>query len=146
MERGRLAASIAAGVDGGSISDLLPYGVYTLPEISMVGRTEEELTEAAVPHVVGIARYREISRGVIAGDRYGMLKLLVEPSSRQLLGVHVIGTAATEIVHIGQTVMGTGATIDFLIEAVFQLSDLRRRLQDGRARCNEPALCLERLR
>jgi NAD(P) transhydrogenase len=119
MEQGRLAASIAAGVDGGAISELLPYGVYTLPEISMVGRTEEELTEAAVPYVVGTARYREISRGVIAGDRYGMLKLLVDPSSRQLLGVHVIGTAATEIVHIGQTVMGTGATIDFLIEAVF---------------------------
>lgn len=119
MEQGRLAASAAAGVDGGSMSEFLPYGIYTLPEISMVGRTEEQLTEAAVPYVVGIARYREISRGVIAGDRYGLLKLLVEPATRQLLGVHVIGTAATEIVHIGQIVMGTGATIDYLIEAVF---------------------------
>jgi NAD(P) transhydrogenase len=119
MEQGRIAASVAAGVDGGSISELLPYGIYTLPEISMVGRTEEELTEAAVPYVVGIARYREIARGVIAGDQYGMLKLLVEPTSRRLLGVHVIGTGATEIVHIGQAVMGSGGTIDFLIETVF---------------------------
>ena len=97
----------------------MPTGVYAVPEIAMVGRTEEELTDEAVPYVVGIARWREMARGLMTGDEDGMLKLLVDPESGCLLGVHVIGTGATDLVHIGQAVMGGGSTIEFLVTAVF---------------------------
>ena len=97
----------------------MPSGVYAIPEIGMVGRTEEELTDAAVPYVAGIARWHELARGLMTGDEDGLLKLLVSPQSRCLLGVHVIGTGATDLVHIGQAVMGGTATIDFLVTAVF---------------------------
>jgi NAD(P) transhydrogenase len=119
MEQGRLAASTASGLEAHSMPALLPYGIYTIPEISVVGANEQDLTEAGSPYVVGIARYRELARGAIAGDRHGMLKLLVHADSRQLLGVHVLGTAATEIVHIGQTAMAAGLPVDHLIDAVF---------------------------
>jgi NAD(P) transhydrogenase len=85
----------------------------------MVGRTEEELTDASIPYVVGLARWSELARGLMSGDEDGMLKLLVSPESRCVLGVHVIGTGATDLVHIGQAVMGGGSTIDFLVTAVF---------------------------
>src|SRR4029434_1333174 len=94
--------------------DLLPIGIYTIPEISYVGRTEAELTEASVPYAVGISRYRELARGQIIGDSYGLLKLLVHAEDRALLGVHVFGTGATELVPIGETVMGNGGTGDYL--------------------------------
>ena len=123
MEQGRLASAHAFGVDA-SMSELLPVGIYTIPEISYVGRTEEELTEAAVPYEVGISRYRELARGHILGDTYGMLKLLVSPEDRTILGVHVLGTNATEVIHIGQTVMGFDGTIDYLIDAVFNYPTL----------------------
>jgi NAD(P) transhydrogenase len=97
----------------------LPYGIYTIPEISFVGRTERELTEADVPYVIGITRYRELARGEIAGDNTGLLKLLVNANSRVLEGVHIFGTAATELVHIGQTAMAGGLTVDYLVDAVF---------------------------
>jgi NAD(P) transhydrogenase len=106
------------------MSELLPIGIYTIPEISYVGRTEEELTAAAVPYEIGISRYRELARGNILGDTYGMLKLLVSPTDRTILGVHVLGTNATEVVHIGQTVMGLGGTIDYLVGAVFNYPTL----------------------
>jgi NAD(P) transhydrogenase len=123
MEQGRLASAHAFG-EKASMSELLPIGIYTIPEISYVGRTEEELTAAAVPYEVGISRYRELARGNILGDTYGMLKLLVSPSDRTILGVHVLGTNATEVVHIGQTVMGLGGTIDYLVGAVFNYPTL----------------------
>jgi NAD(P) transhydrogenase len=85
----------------------------------MVGRTEEDLTESAVPYVAGIARWREMARGLMSGDEDGMLKLLASPSDGALLGVHVLGTGATDLVHIGQAVMGCGGTIEFLLSAVF---------------------------
>jgi NAD(P) transhydrogenase len=85
----------------------------------MVGRTEEQLTDEAVPYVVGIARWSELARGLMTGDEEGMLKLLVSPDDGKLLGVHVIGTGATDLVHIGQAVMGGDAGIDFLVTAVF---------------------------
>ena len=91
------------------MGELLPIGIYTIPEISFVGRTEEELTEAGVPYEVGISRYRELARGQILGDSHGMLKLLVSPDDRTLLGVHVFGTGATELVHIGQVADGAPA-------------------------------------
>lgn len=119
MEQGRIAALRAFDEPVTHLPELVPTGVYAIPEIGMVGRTEEELTDAAVPYVTGIARWRELARGLMSGDEDGMLKLLVSPSERRLLGVHVIGTGATDLVHIGQAVMGGSATIDFLVTAVF---------------------------
>ncbi|MEU9024017.1 Si-specific NAD(P)(+) transhydrogenase [Actinomadura sp. NPDC048394] len=124
MEQGRLAAHHACGEPVSDIIDLQPIGIYTIPEISFVGRTEDALTEAKVPFEVGVSRYRELARGQIIGDSYGMLKLLVSPEDRRLLGVHVFGTGATELVHIGQTVMGLGGTVDYLVNAVFNYPTL----------------------
>jgi NAD(P) transhydrogenase len=97
----------------------LPYGIYTIPELSYVGRNERELTADGMPYVVGIARYRELARGEIAGDNTGLLKLLVNTETRRVEGVHVFGTSATELVHIGQTAMAGGLTVDYLVDAVF---------------------------
>jgi NAD(P) transhydrogenase len=119
MEQGRIAALHAFGEPVAELPELVPTGVYAIPEIGMVGRTEEELTDAAVPYVPGIARWRELARGLMTGDEDGMLKLLVSPGDGRLLGVHVIGTGATDLVHIGQAVMGGAAGIDFLVTAVF---------------------------
>jgi NAD(P) transhydrogenase len=124
MEQGRLAAAHAFDHPTHSMSELLPFGIYTIPEISYVGRNEEELTEAACPYEIGISRYRELARGQILGDSYGMLKLLVSLEDRTLLGVHVLGTGATELVHIGQAVMGNGGTVDYLVDAVFNYPTL----------------------
>jgi NAD(P) transhydrogenase len=124
MEQGRLAAAHALDQPTHGMSELLPFGIYTIPEISYVGRNEEELTEAACPYEVGISRYRELARGQILGDSYGMLKLLVALDDRKLLGVHVLGTNATEVVHIGQAVMGNGGTVDYLVDAVFNYPTL----------------------
>jgi NAD(P) transhydrogenase len=119
MEQGRIAALHAFGEPVHELPELVPTGVYAIPEIGMVGRTEEELTDAAVPYVAGVARWHELARGLMSGDEDGMLKLLVSLDDRRLLGVHVIGTGATDLVHIGQAVMGGAATIDFLVTAVF---------------------------
>jgi NAD(P) transhydrogenase len=119
MEQGRIAALHAFDQPVRSLAELIPTGIYAIPEVSMVGRTEEDLTEAAVPYVVGIARWSEMARGLMSGDEDGMLKLLVAPDDRRLLGVHVLGTGATDLVHIGQAVMGGGGTADFLVDAVF---------------------------
>ncbi len=125
MEQGRLAAHAAFGEPVTQLStELQPIGIYTIPEISYVGRTESQLTESAVPYEVGISRYRELARGAIVGDSYGMLKLLVSPETRKLLGVHLFGTNATELVHIGQAIMATGGTIDYLVDAVFNYPTL----------------------
>ena len=125
MEQGRRATYHAFGEPvGNKLGDLQPIGIYTIPEISYVGRTEEELTRENVPFEVGISRYRELARGAILGDSYGMLKILVHAESRELLGVHVFGTNATELVHIGQTVMGCGGTVDYLVDAVFNYPTL----------------------
>jgi NAD(P) transhydrogenase len=124
MEQGRLAAYGAFGEPANSLGELLPIGVYTIPEISYVGRNETQLTDASIPYEVGSSRYRELARGQILGDSYGMLKLLVSLEDRRLLGVHVFGTNATEIVHIGQAVMGNGGTVDYLVDAVFNYPTL----------------------
>ncbi len=119
MEQGRLAACHAFGVEAHSFPDLLPYGIYTIPEISVVGRNEQELTEAGMSYEVGHASYKEIARGQIVGDQAGLLKLLFDPETRKLLGVHIIGDGACELIHIGQAVMSLGGTIDYLIDTVF---------------------------
>jgi NAD(P) transhydrogenase len=124
MEQGRLAAHHACDEPVRGMPQLQPIGIYTIPEISFIGRTEDELTRQRVPFEVGIARYRELARGQIIGDSYGMLKLLVSPDDRKLLGVHVFGTGATELVHIGQTVMGCEGTVDYLVDTVFNYPTL----------------------
>jgi NAD(P) transhydrogenase len=124
MEQGRVAALDALGQDHAARPELLPIGIYTIPEISFVGKTETELTDAGVPYEVGLSRYRELARGAILGESHGLLKILVSQDDRKLLGVHVLGTGATEVVHIGQAVMGAGGTLDYLVDAVFNYPTL----------------------
>jgi NAD(P) transhydrogenase len=124
MEQGRVAAHHACGEPLRAVRKLQPIGIYSIPEISFVGRTEEQLTKESVPFEVGVARYRELARGQIIGDSYGVLKLLVSTDDRTLLGVHVFGTGATELVHIGQAVMGCDGTVDYLVDAVFNYPTL----------------------
>jgi NAD(P) transhydrogenase len=124
MEQGRLAAMHAFGESISTTEIPQPIGIYSIPEISFVGKTESELTDACVPFEVGVSRYRELARGQIVGDSYGVLKMLVSPLDRKLLGVHVFGTQATELIHIGQAVMGCGGTVDYLVDAVFNYPTL----------------------
>ncbi|HEX4701806.1 MAG TPA: Si-specific NAD(P)(+) transhydrogenase [Pseudonocardiaceae bacterium] len=124
MEQGRLAAYHACGEPVQAMSAQQPIGIYTIPEISFIGKTEDQLTAERIPFEVGVSRYRELARGQIIGDSYGVLKLLVSPEDRSLLGVHVFGTGATELVHIGQAVMGCGGTVDYLVDAVFNYPTL----------------------
>ena len=145
MEQGRLAAAHAFGIESASMSEILPIGIYTIPEISYVGRTEEELTDAAVPYEVGISRYRELARGQILGDTYGMLKLLVSPDAGTVLGVHVLGTNATEVVHIGQAVMGFGGSVDYLVDAVFNYPTLAESYKVAALDAKNKLLAIERL-
>jgi NAD(P) transhydrogenase len=119
MDQGRLAAHHAFEEPAGELRGLQPIGIYTIPEISYVGANETELTSENVPYEVGVSRYRELARGQIAGDSYGMLKLIVNSEDRSVLGVHVFGTNATELVHVGQAVMGCGGTVDYLVDTVF---------------------------
>ncbi len=119
MEQGRLAAYHAFGEPTAGMTALQPIGIYSIPEVSYVGATEVELTNDSIPYEVGLSRYRELARGQIAGDSYGMLKLLVSTEDLRLLGIHIFGTNATELVHIGQAVMGCGGTVQYLVDAVF---------------------------
>src|SRR5262249_20596293 len=102
-----------------SMPHLFPFGIYAIPEISMVGKNEEELTKEAVPYEVGVAQYREIARGAIVGDDVGVLKILFHRDTRQVIGGHILSTSATELGHIGQAVLAFGGTIDYLVETVF---------------------------
>jgi NAD(P) transhydrogenase len=119
FEQGRQAALAASGQETEIMPDLVPTGVYAIPELGMVGRTEEQLTEASVPYVTGVARWDELARGLISGDEDGMLKLIVSPEDRSVLGVHIIGTGAADLVHVGQALMGRPGGVDFLVAAVF---------------------------
>jgi NAD(P) transhydrogenase len=124
MEQGRQAAHHAFGEPVHTAHLLQPIGIYSIPEISFIGQNEDQLTQGCIPFEVGVSRYRELARGQIIGDSYGVLKLLVSPETRQLLGVHVFGTGATELVHIGQAVAGCGGTVDYLVDAVFNYPTL----------------------
>jgi len=124
MEQGRIAALHAFGEPVTHLPDLVPIGIYAIPEISYVGRTEEELTDAAVPYVVGIAWWRELAKALMMREDDGLLKILVSPADRSLLGVHVIGSQATDLVHIGQALMGRPNALDFLVSAVFNYPTL----------------------
>ena len=125
MEQGRIAAARAFG-DAGIVSNpsFYPYGIWTIPEISFLGKTEEQLTEEDVPYEVGVAYYREIARGQIRGDTTGRLKLIFNRNTHSLLGVHIIGEGASELVHIGQAVMALGGKIDYFVETVFNYPTL----------------------
>jgi NAD(P) transhydrogenase len=123
-EQGRIAACHAFGVPVDSVQALFPYGIYTIPEISMVGPTEEELTRNKVPYEAGHAFYREIARGQIMGVQDGVLKILFHRSTRDVLAVHAIGAGATEIIHIGQAVIGLGGKLDFFVNTVFNYPTL----------------------
>ncbi len=124
MQQGRHAVCHAFGYPDHTDTGLLPYGIYAIPEISMVGPNEEDLVKAAIPYAVGIARYREIARGQLIGDETGMLKLLFHRHTRALLGVHAIGEGATELIHIGQAVMAYQGRIDYFVDTVFNYPTL----------------------
>jgi NAD(P) transhydrogenase len=124
MEQGRLAACHMFGEEVNNSACPLPYGVYTIPEISMIGKTERQLTEEKIPYEVGVAKYEELARGQILGDQTGKLKLLFDPRSLKLLGVHIIGEGATELLHIGQAILNMGATIEYFRDTVFNYPTL----------------------
>lgn len=125
MDQGRLAAIHAFhSEDTSCINNLLPFGIYTIPEVSMVGETEESLSASGQDYEIGIARYFELARGQIINDHDGLLKILFEPTSRRLLGVHIVGERATELIHIGQAVMTHGGTLDYFVDTVFNYPTL----------------------
>ena len=124
MEQGRLAACHAFNVAQSTLPKVMPYGIYTIPEISTVGKSEEELTKANVPYEVGRAFYKEIARGQIFGDLDGLLKVIFHRDTLELLGVHIIGEGATELIHIGQAVLTYGGKVDFFVHNVFNYPTL----------------------
>jgi NAD(P) transhydrogenase len=124
MEQGRIAAAGAFGKKLISNPASYPYGIYTIPEISFIGKTEEQLTDEDVPYEVGVAYYREIARGQIRGDTTGRLKIIFHRETKQILGVHVIGEGASELLHIGQAVMILGGTVEYFVDNVFNYPTL----------------------
>ena len=124
MEQGRFATCHAFEHETSNLRELFPYGIYTIPEISFVGKTEEELTDQNVPYEIGKAPYRELPRGQIVGDSIGFVKLLFHRETRELLGVHIIGEGAVELVHIGQAVLALGGKVDYFVDTVFNYPTL----------------------
>lgn len=124
MEQGRIACCNAFKIEESSMSPLFPYGVYTIPEISMVGATEEQLIAQKADFVAGRARYKELARGQIVGDRWGLLKLMVDKKTLKILGVHIIGDNAADLIHIGQAVMAFGGDVNYFIRTVFNYPTL----------------------
>lgn len=124
MEQGRIAAARAYKINVHSNPATYPYGIYTIPEISFIGKTEEQLTEEDVPYEVGVAYYREIARGQIRGDTTGRLKLIFHRETHDLLGVHIIGEGAAELLHIGQAVMILNGKVDYFVDTVFNYPTL----------------------
>src|SRR5580658_4965918 len=124
MEQGRIAAATALGIPVHSNPATYPYGIYTIPEISFIGKTEEQLTDEDVPYEVGVAFYREIARGQIRGDTTGRLKLIFNRETKEILGVHIIGEGASELLHIGQAVMILKGTIEYFVDTVFNYPTL----------------------
>ena len=119
MEQGRIASCNMFGVPARMRPQFFPYGIYTIPEISIVGQTEEQLTKDKVPYEIGLSRYSELAKGQMLGDEQGLLKLLFHTETLKLLGVHIIGERAAEIIHIGQAVLSFGGTIEYFRDTVF---------------------------
>ncbi|HTZ72556.1 MAG TPA: Si-specific NAD(P)(+) transhydrogenase [Candidatus Aquilonibacter sp.] len=124
MEQGRLASCDMFGLPFQHLPQLFPYGIYTIPEISMVGQTEEQLTSKRIPYEVGIAKYAELAKSMMLGDESGMLKLLFDRNTKKLLGVHAIGQRSTEIIHIGQSVLFYDGSIEYFRDTVFNYPTL----------------------
>lgn len=124
MEQGRLAANHMFAIAGKLEARLLPYGIYTIPEISMVGATEETLTQEKIGYEIGVAKYAELAKGQMLGDEQGMLKILFSPTDQKILGVHIIGNRAAEIIHIGQCAMALNAPLQFFRDTVFNYPTL----------------------
>lgn len=124
MEQGRRAICHAFGACVENMNTVFPYGIYSVPEISMVGKTEDQLTKEGVPYEAGVATYKEIARGQLLGDDTGMLKMLIHQDTHQILGIHAIGTGATELIHIGQAVMAHGGKVEYFINNVFNFPTL----------------------
>jgi len=124
LQQGRIAACHALDTPTLKESPWFPYGIYSVPEISTCGMSEEELKERDIAYEVGVARFRETSRGHIMGVEHGMLKMLVSLKTRRLLGVQIVGEGATELIHIGQAVMNLKGTVDYFIENTFNYPTL----------------------
>ena len=124
MEQGRIAVGHALGIDFQTNPANYPYGIYTIPEISFVGKTEEQLTDEDVPYEVGVAYYREIARGQIRGDTTGRLKIIFHRETKEILGVHIIGEGASELLHIGQAVLSLKGTVEYFVNTVFNYPTL----------------------
>ncbi|MFT5234140.1 MAG: NAD(P) transhydrogenase [Candidatus Krumholzibacteriia bacterium] len=124
MNQGRMAACHIFGKKFEDRRKLFPFGIYSIPEISLVGDNEEELTKKGIPYETGVAGYKEIARGQLLGDDVGMLKIIFSPDTRLVLGVHIIGTGATELIHIGQAVMALDAQVDYFVDSAFNYPTL----------------------
>ncbi len=125
MEQGRVAMCHAFGIAfKKAMSPFVPYGIYSIPEISTIGPTEQDLQAKGIPYEVGRARFENNARGQITGDTDGMVKLLFDPDTKKLLAAHIIGDNATELVHVPMFVMASGGTIDAFIDAVFNFPTL----------------------
>jgi NAD(P) transhydrogenase len=124
MEQGRVAACHALGMEPLAPPEFFPYGIYSVPEISTTGLTEEEVRARGIPYEVGVARFRETSRGHIMGLNSGMMKMIFSTKTRRLLGVHILGEGATELIHIGQAVLNLKGTIDYFIQNTFNYPTL----------------------
>jgi len=124
MGQGRIAACHAFGAPVPRAPKFFPYGIYAVPEISTVGLDEERAREQGLAYEVGIARFRETSRGHIMGLESGMMKMLFGLADRKLLGVHIVGEGATELIHIGQAVLNLGGTLDYFVENTFNYPTL----------------------
>jgi NAD(P) transhydrogenase len=124
MEQGRLSACHAFGADARPMESHFPIGIYAIPECSMVGATEQELTAQKIPYEAGIGRYRDTARGQILGDDTGLFKMLFHRETRRLLGAHCIGTGATELIHVGQAVLGLEGGLDYFLRTVFNYPTL----------------------
>src|SRR3981189_2380856 len=124
MVQGRVAACHALGMEPMAPPEFFPYGIYSVPEISTTGLTEEEVRTRGIPYEVGVARFRETSRGHIMGLNSGMMKMIFSTKTRRLLGVHILGEGATELIHIGQAVLNLKGTIDYFIQNTFNYPTL----------------------
>jgi NAD(P) transhydrogenase len=124
MEQGRIAACHAFGETAHAPPEFFPYGIYSVPEISTIGMTEEQVREKRIPYETGIARFRETSRGHIMGLNSGFMKMIFALDTRRLLGVHIVGEGATELIHIGQAVLNLGGGLDYFVENTFNYPTL----------------------
>jgi NAD(P) transhydrogenase len=124
MEQGRIASCHMFGAPFKAYTAHLPIGIYTIPEIAMIGQTESELSAAGVEFGVGIARYEDVAKAQLLGTVDGVLKILFDPKSLRILGVHIIGESAAELIHIGQAVLALGGTLEYFRDAVFNYPTL----------------------